>query len=243
MVTGPDALVSRFLRTTDAHASCFFLPLPKTWWSRGYEYLWAGQFALPGAVVLDAGSGIPHPFKFWLAEHSVTVYAVDVDPRITVPEAVYEAVAEEFGEKGVERVRSAIGAVHTVCASLERLPFAAETFDTVFCLSTWEHLTPIQQAGALVEMGRVVKPSGYVVLTMDVPPASPDRLQLLARRAGLAFAGPVDFHRDRDSVFNTPWGPLSCFRTLLVPQRRLPAPTEAAQHARRVDYRNPSGGD
>jgi SAM-dependent methyltransferase len=217
MVLFPDDVtVSRYVRPTDPQQRRVVYHLPGTWWSRGYEYAWAGSFAEPEHVVLDAGAGIPHPFKLWLTHHCRAVHAIDLDPRILSPDAIVEAIRLDAGEEAVRDALPLISLVERRVGSLTALPYADNTFDTVFCISTWEHLWRDEQAQAVAEMARTLKPGGRLILTTDVPPAEPAFLQFCARQADLTFLGPVDFHQSPETIFETPWGPLSCFRAALV---------------------------
>jgi SAM-dependent methyltransferase len=211
-----DGAVSRYIHPADPKVRVLVYTLPAAWWSRGYEYAWASRFVEPDHVVLDAGAGIPHPFKFWLAQQCRKVHAVDLDPRLLSPTAILDAIRIDAGEAAVEAARPWIAAVDRRVGSLTSLPYDDATFDTVFCISTWEHLRPDDQAQALKEMARTLKPSGRLIVTIDVPPANPAFLQFCARQAGLTFFGPVDFHRTPDHIFETPWGRLSCFRAAMV---------------------------
>ena len=71
--------------------------LPSNWWSRKYEYPWAANFAGSEDTVLDAASGICHPFKFVLADKFRSVYASDIDPRILAPDSIVKDIEHIFG--------------------------------------------------------------------------------------------------------------------------------------------------
>lgn len=74
------------------------------------------------------------------------------------------------------------------------LPFAASVFDTVLCTQTLEHLTEPHQA--VREIGRVLRPGGYAIITAPLSERPHERpydffrftaygLEYLARSAGL----------------------------------------------------------
>jgi SAM-dependent methyltransferase len=87
-----------------------------------------------------------------LLQYGMEVTGIDVSPVI-----VNQAVARNPGLNGV-------------LADVRQLPFAAELFDAVFSGSTLDHLE--SSAGivaALEELGRVLKPGGRLILTMDNP--------------------------------------------------------------------------
>jgi SAM-dependent methyltransferase len=54
------------------------------------------------------------------------------------------------------------------------LSFPDETFDNALCVSVLEHIGPGDDAGALAEIWRVLKPGGVLHLTMDVAAAPRD---------------------------------------------------------------------
>lgn len=87
-----------------------------------------------------------------LLRHGLAVTGIDVSPVI-----VDEAVARNPG-------------LHGLSADLRQLPFASEQFDAVFSGSTLDHLeSSADIAAALAELGRVLKPGGRLILTMDKP--------------------------------------------------------------------------
>lgn len=59
--------------------------------------------------------------------------------------------------------RKRIEASRVISADAEALPFPSNTFDTVLCFETLEHL--IDPAAAVREMSRVLKPGGLIVLS------------------------------------------------------------------------------
>lgn len=78
-----------------------------------------------------------------------------------------------------------------VAADARQLPFAADSFDGVLSTSTLDHFDdPAQIDVALRELGRVLRPGGALVLTLDNPRNPLIRLRnalphRLARRTGL----------------------------------------------------------
>lgn len=84
--------------------------------------------------------------------HGLAVTGIDVSPVI-----VDEAIARNPG-------------LHGLLADVRQLPFASEQFDAVFSGSTLDHLeSSTDIAAALAELGRVLKPGGRLILTMDNP--------------------------------------------------------------------------
>ncbi len=64
--------------------------------------------------------------------------------------------------KGKDRWRTHADAVFPVQADSERLPFARGTFDVVTCANSFHHYP--NQAGAVAEMRRVLRPGGRLML-------------------------------------------------------------------------------
>ena len=123
--------------------------IPDIWWSRKFEYPWASQFATPGCTVIDAGCGVEHPFKQYLADQCSHCYAVDVDTRIN-------DLADH-------------PRLTPVVASLDAIPLNIEV-DRVFCISVLEHLDRGVIEGAMNEFARRLRPGGMAVITLDTPP-------------------------------------------------------------------------
>lgn len=87
-----------------------------------------------------------------MLRYGLEVTGIDVSPVI-----VDQAVARNPGLDGV-------------MADVRQLPFAAEQFDAVFSGSTLDHLeSSVSITAALEELGRVLKPGGRLILTMDNP--------------------------------------------------------------------------
>lgn len=209
-------LDSRYIRRDDGRMDTVLVPLHPAWWSRPYEYAWARQFAHAEDTVLDAASGIPHPFKFWLVDRVRKVYACDLDPRILSNEAIRSAVADDFGIQ-ISRIlpEHYIENVERAQADLAALPYPDEQFDT-YCISVLEHLDPSTRLKSLQEFARVLRPDGRLVLTFDVPEIEPEQLTTLLSEADLAIDGPLSTERPEDAVYTTMYGPaIYCFRALI----------------------------
>lgn len=125
--------------------------------TRREEYHWAYKQAA-GSLMLDAATGyVPtwHMLPYILANVPVprTIIACDVDPR--------------------QSQMPPHPAVIRMNGNLFCLPFLDSQFDTVFCISTLEHLEPTDRAAAARELLRVCKPGGRLVLTADLAPWLP----------------------------------------------------------------------
>lgn len=130
--------VSRFFVHSDARRDKLIYDLPESWWSRPYEYEWCTNFVSPHDVVLDAACGISHPLKFYLAGFSDEVHACDIDARILSKEAIIREIADDIG---VEAARQVVArrteSLHLAQADLTSLPYADESFDTIFAYRCW----------------------------------------------------------------------------------------------------------
>jgi len=87
-----------------------------------------------------------------LSARGFAVTGVDLSPLL-----VAEAVARNAG-------------LEAVPADVRSLPFAADTFDAVFSGSTLDHFEAETDIGvAIRELGRVLRPGGRLLLTLDNP--------------------------------------------------------------------------
>lgn len=207
--------VSRFLRASDPQTDVVLAPLPKTWWSRPYEYRWAQEFADAQATVLDAAAGVSHPFKFWLAAHCQAAHACDHDPRLLTADALRQGIADDFGPEVADQlIRTYLPRLALVLASVFDLPYAAKSFDRIFCLSVLEHLSEDGQHRTLAEFERTLANNGLIVVSLDYPTVDLAFFHHTIAEAGLAFAGPVDFSLRAESL-SSPDGALRCFRAVL----------------------------
>ncbi|MCM3785467.1 class I SAM-dependent methyltransferase [Neobacillus mesonae] len=208
---------ARYVRDDDEKMDTVLLPLHPAWWSRPYEYAWASRFARAEDTVLDAASGIPHPFKFWLVDRVRKVYACDLDPRILSPDAIRAAVAVDFGTQ-LARIlpERYITSIDRKQANLAALPYPNESFDKVYCISVLEHLDRSTRLQSLREFARVLKPDGRIVLTFDVPEIEPQQLSTLLTEAGLTVDGVLNTVKPDSALYTTMYGPaIYCFRALI----------------------------
>ncbi|SDE46906.1 Tetratricopeptide repeat-containing protein [Paenibacillus sp. UNCCL117] len=212
-----EAYVSRFISAGDAKVGHFVYELPEAWWSRGYEYAWAAQFARAEDVVLDAASGVCHPLKFYLNKAAKQTFACDLDPRITSREAILEDIREHAGERSRREFDSSLlNGLHLSRADLTQLPYSDKQFDKIFCISVLEHLEDTVQLQALIEFARVLKDEGLIILTVDYPNVQIERFMKLMYVTRLKFHGGWDFSIPQDAVASSRWGTeLKCIRLLL----------------------------
>jgi SAM-dependent methyltransferase len=122
--------------------------------------------ALPGPQVLNAGAGAG----------SLTLKLVDAGLSVTSVDASAELcdwVREALGARGAE------GAHPVMRGDLERLDLPDEAFDGAVCAEVLEHLD--DDAAALAELARVLRPGGLLVVSV---PANPYRYDWTDRWAG-----------------------------------------------------------
>jgi SAM-dependent methyltransferase len=197
---GADGLSRYILRTDPAWPEVAGQRLPETWWSRPYEYRWAGSFTAPRVQVLDAGCGLEHPFKWHLGATCGAVVAVDSDPSIGT-------VRPPIG--------APTGSVVLRQGDITRLPSPDGSFDRIFCLSVLDHLHVEQSVAALREFRRMLAPGGLLLLTVDVPPCDPETLLGCAGEAGLQPVGRVDFDVPNNVLLQPGPEQRAVFRTAL----------------------------
>ena len=228
-----DHLTSRFLKTKDLRCDEVVLPLHPAWWSRPYEYAWAGSFA-EGGTVLDAACGIEHPFKFFLVDRVGEIHACDMEEGILSRDAIRKGLRETYGEAVAGQLPERyLDGIHFSRSSITALPYADGLFDRIFCVSVLEHLTDsfnrhpwIPRVDllqsllkrdiwlALGEFKRVLKNDGLIILTFDYPDINLDYLASVVRSLGLSFAGETDFTLPADALYAESLK-LSCFRAVL----------------------------
>jgi hypothetical protein len=231
-------LESRFVTTDDEVVNELVYPLPTVWWSRGYEYSWARQFADPRATVLDAACGLEHPLKFYLADTCRECHACDRDPRLLSREQISNHIGLAFGEPAKNKFRHRDPKeIHYSVNSLSRLPYTDQVFDRIFCVSVLEHLRdrfnkwpvlrlarkllrflPEQIFDSLCEFRRTLAADGLIILTFDFPRIRLEYLKDAINRAGLRFAADVNFSAPTNAIVSPDHvskTQLSCFRAVL----------------------------
>ena len=114
-----------------------------------------------GGLVLDVGCGTGQ-LAAAIASEGFDVFGVDLSASM------------------VDRARER-GLLGTYAAVTSALPFAESSFDLALTVATLHHLeTPERVAATVAEMGRVVRPGGFVVL-WDHNPANPYWPMLMKR--------------------------------------------------------------
>lgn len=109
------------------------------------------KFLLPGARVLDGGSGRG-------------------DKVLALRRAGFDAVGIDFAPETVRAVRAAVPEIPIICGDVRQLPFAGGSFDGYWSLGVIEHFFG-GYGRILREIRRVVRPGGVLFLTF--PSISP----------------------------------------------------------------------
>jgi ubiquinone/menaquinone biosynthesis C-methylase UbiE len=130
--------------------------------TNGYpDYRWEHDFVLRQVAnanakphkILDAGGGIG-VLQVWLQRHGYEVHNADRDPQLVQK---ITAINVKFGTS-----------IQPYATDLTKLPFTANFFDGLVSVSSLEHNKPEQFAAILKEMARVLRPGGYLALTIPV---------------------------------------------------------------------------
>lgn len=75
---------------------------------------------------------------------------------------------DTFGEEGKEKVRNMMTKekidAELITGSMTKTPFSDNFFDVVFCISALEHLEPEELEKAILEIKRITKENGLIIL-------------------------------------------------------------------------------
>lgn len=72
----------------------------------------------------------------------------------------------DINQSSLEKARALLASVEIRCAGAENIPFPDQSFDYVTCLEVLEHLPPELRSQAFVEMWRVLRPAGRLIMTV-----------------------------------------------------------------------------
>lgn len=210
-------LESRFFTFDDVKETNIFYEIPDGWWSRIYEYPWAGSFVEESDIVLDAAAGVCHPFKYYLVDKAKSVHVIDQDERIMNADEVVKDIRHFVGDKQADEFdRTYVDKLKYKVGSIDKISARNKFFDKVFCISVFEHVSEEVQLGALKEFARILKDDGLIVFTVDYPDVTPDKLMRIVEEADLEFAGDVNFNIPNNAIKTNYLGrELKCFRAVL----------------------------
>lgn len=185
-------------------------PLPSDWWSRPYEYAFALEHVDKNAVVADMGCGwMGRPLTAELARQCKEVYAIDADDRVS----------------DLDREDHGLYYLVMDFTSSEMDYFKDGIFNTVFCISVLEDLSPDDRLNALKNFRRLLAKGGKIVVTMDCiwepfriakpyPTVNLNHFMKEVEKAGLVFVGDVSVDMPENAVHQSIWN-LSCYHCLL----------------------------
>jgi len=184
--------------------------LPREWWSRPYEYAFALRFTGEKAVVADMGCGwMGRPLTAELARQCKEVYGIDADAKVLE----------------IEKEESNLYYLSMDFATSEMQYFRAGSFDTIFCISVIEDLSPDDRLYALKNFERLIARRGKIIITMDTawesfraaepyPTVNLKRFIREVKAAGLRFVGKVKTDMPLNAVHHARWN-LSCYHCVL----------------------------
>ena len=115
--------------------------------------------------VLDAGAGTD--FISWYLPYvtsgGIHMTALDSDPN---NQNRHREISQSYEAEGLGWMNPRF-----VLGTIQRLPFADAAFDIIFCVSVLEHTSGYD--AVVSEFARVLRPGGFLVLSMDVCPQVP----------------------------------------------------------------------
>ncbi len=210
-------LVSRFFNTDDQKENNIFYELPNGWWSRVFEYVWAGSLVSSEDVVLDTAAGVCHPFKFYLSDKAKEVHAIDLDARVSNLDEIKKDIIHFVGKPQSEIVKQEdVDKIKFTIGNISNLTYEDQTFDKIFNISVLEHVDTDTQIAAMKEFYRVLKDDGLLIVTVDYPDVTPVRLIELVAQSGFEFAGQIDYAIGDKAISGKYAGKdLKCFRAVL----------------------------
>jgi 2-polyprenyl-3-methyl-5-hydroxy-6-metoxy-1,4-benzoquinol methylase len=163
--------------------------IPNSWWSRPYEYYFASQYLNENDIIIDAGCGIEHPFKWWAKDRVKMVHAIDIDPRI-----------KEFDEAP---------RINFWNVALDKIKGHLTNVDKVFCISVFEHLAPEIQHAAIENFWAALKHEGKLIMTVDFPLLKPEILMCMFDSKKWRI-GKTKYEESKDNLFSTVYK-LKCY--------------------------------
>jgi SAM-dependent methyltransferase len=133
-------------------------------WSRVWEYpyvyyhlkCWREKSTNVSDIphVVDLGSGVTF-FPFSVARLGYKVTCTDIDP-----------ICKIDLERAIKKVDHKPGEVEFRMGEELKLPFCDREVDVVYCISVLEHIPTFDST--LEEIGRILKPEGLLILTIDL---------------------------------------------------------------------------
>lgn len=134
--------------------------IPRTWWSRFYEYAFAIDYLDKDLEILDAGCGLNHPFKDFAKDKVKKIVAIDKDENLKL----LKDDKIEFRYQNI--------------ADLDK----KEQFDVVFCLGVLHH-DKENLFDNLLGLRNAIKEDGLVIITFDTT-LDIDKFKTLVEKVG-----------------------------------------------------------
>lgn len=132
--------------------------------TRAYEYPWAyAQIVsrLQQGTIVEVGGGLSG-FQYVLSKRGFRV--INVDPGLQARGKGWDVTPESHAYIG-----KIFGApVQLMPVTIDQAPLPDESVDAVLSISTLEHFVPQDLSLAARTIARVLKPNGWVILTIDL---------------------------------------------------------------------------
>lgn len=132
---------------------------------RYFEYPWA-FYAVPvrkKMKALDFGGSLAG-FQFVLAKSGLIVHNVD-------PGLESKGLGWSVSEKSIQKLNKKFKTdVKLYNCFIEQANLSSDYYDVVYSISVIEHLTGGELRHAMEEIGRILKPGGHLVMTIDLFP-------------------------------------------------------------------------
>ena len=175
-----------------------FVEMPIEWWSRPYEYAFVANYLGKNQIIVDAGCGIEHPFKWYAAARVKKVIAIDTDERLLnlmIGQPITQGdpltlkmLARKGDDKNIEYIHGSFTTKMEIVKNVDR----------VFCISVFEHMGPEDQEKAMINFYEMLKPGGVLVMTLDYPMAKPDIIYNMAKTTGFELE-PATYEADNEA--------------------------------------------
>ena len=181
--------------------------------TREWEYPWAIINARieKGQRILDAGCG-SSPLPAYLHKHGYLCYGLDnkFQSEVILPDMItaktrflqhlsrfypFYLLFNPHQMVGISAFAKTLRLpLDYIKGDLLKQPFADESFDRIFCISTLEHLSSEGILKAAVEFRRVLKPGGLLISTVDCAGNGLSWREFI-KTSGLSLYGETDFDR------------------------------------------------